>query len=75
MKKGNHRNQFKIKETYPEEGITLEEVRASMTDWFEEVLNLAKMIDLNKKINLNATNSHSIIEIHSNSKMRGISNE
>jgi len=46
MAKGNKKNQFKIKETYLEKGVKLEEVRASMTDWFGEVLALAKKLEL-----------------------------
>lgn len=46
MAKGNKRNQFKIKETHLDEGITIEEVRASMIDWFGEVLALAKKLEL-----------------------------
>jgi len=46
MVMGNKRNQFKIKETHLEEGNTIEEVRASMTNWFGEVLALAKKLEL-----------------------------
>lgn len=62
----NKRNEFIIKESHLEDTtVALVEIRNSMSDWFAEVLNLAK------KIELNATNSHDIMEEHYNSITRG----
>lgn len=70
-KKGSGRNKFKIIETHLDQStVTLKDVRTSMTDWFEQVLNLSK------KLELQTTNSHSIIQTrtHSKSNTRGGSN-